>query len=384
MGDINLNQGTFGYDLEFLSKHQSIITLTAEDDHDAKALVVAGYQGRVMTSTATGDGGNSYGWVNYRLIESGAHQPHMNAFGGEERFWLSPEGGQFSVYFKNGDSFDFENWQTPSCIDSLPFSITELTNFSASFHMEAELENHSGTKFSIAVNRTVLMLDKQTIFSSLGIDSLGNCKSVAYSSTNEITNNGSAWKPETGMIGIWLLGMFKPSDKTVIIAPYTNQHANRLMLTDNYFGKIPSERLIINDAAVLLMADGKYRSKIGLAPHSATNVAGSYDAENGLLTIIQYGLNRDERYLKSTWEMHDEPYKGDVFNAYNDGKLDDGTQMGPFYELESSSSTRELREGEKLVHNQKTYHFEGEAEALNEIALQVLNVQLDQIGTYFW
>jgi hypothetical protein len=25
--------------------------------------------------------------------------PHINVFGGEDRFWLGPEGGQFSIFF---------------------------------------------------------------------------------------------------------------------------------------------------------------------------------------------------------------------------------------------------------------------------------------------
>lgn len=80
--------------------------------------------------------------------------------------------------------------------------------------------------------------------------------------------------------------------------------------------------------------------------------------QNGIMTVIQYDKNRDENYLKSTWEIHDEPYLGDVLNAYNDGKLDDGTQIGSFYELKSSSSTRALTNGDKLTHCQRTYHFE--------------------------
>ncbi len=98
-------EGTFGYDLHFLNQYKKTIVLAAPDNADAKAILVANYQGRVMTSTADGDAGNSYGWINYGLIESGKHQPHMNAFGGEERFWLSPEGGQFSIYFKNQTVF---------------------------------------------------------------------------------------------------------------------------------------------------------------------------------------------------------------------------------------------------------------------------------------
>ena len=32
----------------------------------------------------------------------------MNGFGGEDRFWLGPEGGQFSIFFKKDDPFDLE------------------------------------------------------------------------------------------------------------------------------------------------------------------------------------------------------------------------------------------------------------------------------------
>ena len=375
--------GGFGYDLNFLNKHKPTILLTAPDDENAQALIVAGYQGRVMTSTANGNAGNSYGWINYSLIESGVNQPHMNAFGGEERFWLSPEGGQFSVFFKKGKTFDFENWQTPALIDTVAYKVTEADSSSVSFQLNAMIENHSGTVFVVEINRKISMLDKASMMSSLGIASLGECKSVAYESVNEIVNKDSEWKPETGMLGVWLLGMFKPTDKTVIIAPFSRQHSEKLLLTDDYFGKIPSDRIVVKDSAVFLKADGKFRSKIGLAPNSAKNVAGSYDVEKGILTIIQYSIKRDERYLKSSWEIHKDPYQGDVLNAYNDGKLADGTQMGPFYELESNSSTRPLKEGEKLTHRQQTYHFEGDEKMLSEIASQVLGVKLDQIAEIF-
>jgi hypothetical protein len=383
MNMTNQNEGTFDYDLEFLNQHQPPIILSASDDPNAQAAIVAGYQGRVMTSTSNGKAGNSYGWINYDLIRSGVRQPHMNAFGGEERFWLSPEGGQFSVFFKKGDSFDFANWQTPAVIDSLPYNVIRLDSSSVSFSINTEVENYSGTLFHVEINRKVSMMDKVDIRSSLNISSLGSCTSVAYESVNEITNIGSDWNSKTGMLGIWLLGMFKPTDRTVIIAPYTQLYSAELLLTDDYFGVIPSDRIAVKDSVVLLKADGKYRSKIGLAPNSAKNVAGSYDAENGILTIIQYDLKRDERYLKSSWEIHSEPYSGDVLNAYNDGKLDDGSQMGPFYELESSSATRALRKGEKLTHCQRTYHFEGDAKALSEIAFQVLGVKLNELEDCF-
>ena len=377
------DQGTFGHDLSFLKKHKSVVLLTAPDDEKSQAIIVADYQGRVMTSTANGNAGNSYGWINYDLIASNVHQPHMNAFGGEERFWLSPEGGQFSVFFKKGKSFDFENWQTPPLIDSDPYEIVKSDDSSVSFKMSAQVENHSGTAFSIDIERKIAMLDKNSILSGLGISSLGECKSVAYESINAVTNKDADWDFENGTLGIWLLGMFCPTDKTVIVAPFSTEHSEKLLLTDDYFGKIPSDRIAIKDSAVFLKADGKSRSKIGLAPGSAKNVAGSYDAEKGILTVIQYDLETDGRYLKSSWEIHSEPYQGDVLNAYNDGKLEDGTQMGPFYELESSSSTRALKSGETLTHRQRTYHFEGDKKTLNNIAKHVLGVELDTIEEIF-
>src|SRR6267143_731014 len=104
-------KGSFGFDLAFLKRHEKVIELGAGP---ARVLIAPDYQGRVMTSTARGETGNSYGWINYQLIGSDSLFPHFNPYGGEDRIWLGPEGGQYSVFFKKGTSFDFQNWQTPS------------------------------------------------------------------------------------------------------------------------------------------------------------------------------------------------------------------------------------------------------------------------------
>ena len=105
---------TFGDDLEFLRQRNDVILLASGD---AQVAVVAAYQGRVMTSTSGGLGGPSFGWLNREHIAAAKRVPHINVFGGEDRFWLGPEGGQFSIFFKEGDSFDLEHWQTPESID---------------------------------------------------------------------------------------------------------------------------------------------------------------------------------------------------------------------------------------------------------------------------
>ena len=94
---------TFRSDLAFLKCHTETIVLL-DRERDARVAVCPALQGRVMTSTATGDGGLSYGWINYEAIASGELKPHINVYGGEDRFWLGPEGGQFSIFFKKGAS----------------------------------------------------------------------------------------------------------------------------------------------------------------------------------------------------------------------------------------------------------------------------------------
>ena len=87
----------YGFNRDFLKKHIKVIEL--KNAGSAIALV-PDWQARVMTSTAEGDSGFSFGWINRALISSGKLAPHINAFGGEERLWLGPEGGQYSIFFQ--------------------------------------------------------------------------------------------------------------------------------------------------------------------------------------------------------------------------------------------------------------------------------------------
>ncbi len=133
-GEVTLTQGTFAYDLNFLRDHYTDLVLLKNGD--AQLIVSPALQGRVMTSTANGVEGQSFGWLNYDLISSKEKMQHFNPIGGEERFWLGPEGGQFSVYFKPETTFDFENWYVPKELDTEAFNLINTTNSEASFEKE--------------------------------------------------------------------------------------------------------------------------------------------------------------------------------------------------------------------------------------------------------
>ena len=62
---------TFIDDVGFLNRHTEVIILTSDRTSYSRIVVCPALQGRVMTSTATGEGGLSFGWINRDLIASG-------------------------------------------------------------------------------------------------------------------------------------------------------------------------------------------------------------------------------------------------------------------------------------------------------------------------
>jgi hypothetical protein len=375
-------KGTFGYDLQFLKKyHKDLILLGDESDTGAQIIILPSYQGRVMTSTAEGDGGMSFGWINYELIDSNKEEEHFHAFGGEERFWLGPEGGQFSIYFKKGDPFNFDHWFVPKSIDTDPFILVSASKTEANFQREIYLKNYAGFEFNLRVTRNIRLLSKTEIPLLLGVPIPENLQIVGFESNNSITNTGNIpWTKETGLLSIWILSMFNAGNKTTIAVPYKQGNENDLgkLVTDDYFGKVPVDRLKIKNGIIFLNADANYRSKIGISPKRALPILASFDKVNEVLTIAQFSLPEfPADYVNSLWEMQENPFDGDVVNAYNDGLID-GKQMGKFYELESSSPAATLNIGESVHHLHRTIHLKGNSNELNEITQTLLGIQLSE------
>ncbi len=375
----------FSDDVALLQKHTDLIVLK-DSTGDAQIAVVPDYQGRVMTSTAAGADGMSFGWINHDLIRSGETVPHINPWGGEDRFWMGPEGGQFAIFFKKGDPFDLEHWQTPAVIDTEIYDLVSKDDRSAVFTKRTKITNASGTTFDVKIDRTIRLLERPDAARQLGMNLPDSVKAVAFESDNSITNAGSsAWTKDGGLLSIWILGMFVPSDETTIVIPFHPGPKDRLgrKVNDEYFGKVPPERLVVKEDVLYFSGDGQYRSKIGLSPQRSKPVLGSYDAVNGVLTVVQYTKPADAtEYVNSMWAMQEKPYAGDVVNSYNDGPPEPGKEpLGPFYELETSSPAADLKPGQKLSHVHRTFHFQGPEDELNRIARHAFGVGLDEIKT---
>lgn len=378
-----MDKGTYGYDKQFLDEYHETVEL---QNGQSALLLVPGFQGRVMTSTCEGDSGFSFGWINYDLIENEKVVDHFNPFGGEERFWLGPEGGQFSVYFEKDTEFEFDNWFVPPAIDTEPFHLVSSDSQSAIFDRKMNLVNYSGTEFNLYIKRKVSLLSSVQIANHIKA-AKSDLKVVAYESENTIVNTGEeAWEKETGLLSIWMLGMFTPSPEVTVVIPVNEGDAETMgpKVIDDYFGKISADRLIIKNNTIFFKADGKSRGKLGIPPARAQRFMGSYDAKNGILTVLECELPQGEMdYVNSAWEIQEDPYKGDALNSYNDGPLEDGSQMGPFYELEASSPALSLDSGQEYTHIQRTYHFRGKKEQLDDIARSLFSVSLSEIEAVF-
>lgn len=362
-------------DLKFLSSHYKIVELQSGN---ARVAVCPDLQGRVFTSAHDGEQGSSFGWINYDLIASGKLLEHCNNFGGEDRFWIGPEGGQYSVFFQPGTAFDLDHWQTPAVIDSEAWNLDAFDKQSAHFSKQMTLKNYAGHQLQIQANREVVIFDDQRISGELGAEVPEGVQCVGYQSNNVLTNQGDfVWDKNTGMPSIWILGQMISGDRNTIMIPVKTAGTGPLM-NDAYFGRIDEDRLKVEDGTIFYKGDGKQRGKIGIGPERVIPIMGSYNADSGVLTIVKFSFDKENStYVNAMWEHQENPFVGDVANSYNDGPLPDGSQMGPFYELESSSPAAALAPGEHLVHAHTTFHLQGDQSQLEKISRALLGVGLE-------
>lgn len=381
---------SYGEARSFLARYTDFVELT--DGSGARVAITPEWQGRVMTSSADGMEGISFGFIHREFIQKEQPDPRFNNYGGEDRMWLSPEGGQFSLWFKPGAEQKFDNWYTPAALDKGAWKITSGPGDPFyRMQQQMEFENASATKFNLGVTRTVRLLNADDIKKLFGDEAAGTMagagvKKVGYETINAIANQGPPLVKEKGLVSIWMLGMFNVSPQTVVIVPYKPGDESQLgpVVKSDYFGDVPPDRLKVLPEAILFRADAQYRSKIGTSQRRAKNVLGSIDFENNVLTLVQFTMPDDPTqhdYMNNMWELpQKEPYVGDVANSYNDGPTGPGQPgLGPFYEIESLSPARPLATGESLTHHQRTLHIQADLPTLNKLAEGILGIGLEKV-----
>ena len=385
---VNMNsyeKGTFGYDLQYLSTKDSLVILM-DDTEKAQVIISPKYQAKVFTSTVDGLEGHSLGYLNYKALDSEIINEHMNGYGGENRFWIGPEGGQYSVYFEPEVEQVYDNWHTPKPIDIESWNIVSSDRQNVWMNKNMQVQNYQGLVLNLNVNRKIHLLNQDDVQNILGIKLTDNIKTVAYSTQNTIQNmNDFAWTKKTGTICIWILDMFNVSPKALTIIPFFEGPEDLFgkIATTDYFGEIPVDRIKIKNSNIYLKTDGNCRNKLGLNPKRTKAIAANYNPELKRLTITTFDVDPNGVYLNQEWNPAKDPLIGDALNAYNDGPLEDGSIMGPFLEVESTSPAAFLKPGQTQEHIHNVFHFVGDDNDLNTISKPLLGVTIQEIKQIF-
>jgi hypothetical protein len=368
-------KGSFGYDLQFLHKYDSVILLTGQDS-SAQVIVSARYQGKVFTSTAEGMQGKSFGWIHYSAFDA-AIDPHMNAYGGENRLMAGTGRRSLFAFFPAGKPQTFENWKTPAAFDTENWQMVNRTSGWVLLQKDMQLQTYRGRKLSLTIRRDIRIMEPKEITAQLGLQ-LQGIKAVGYETGNQLVNTGlDPWNDTTGIPCLWVLDMFPPSPHTTVIIPYMHRFQNpptpvisaRSQRTGSgwtagSFISKPMARQGANSASALLL------QKILRAVTMPITI---YSLLHGLPLIIKRPTST------RNGEPRKEFFQGDAVNAYNDGPLADGKQMGPFYELESVSPAARLAPGQSLLHKHAVVHLTGEENSLDLITQKLFGISLAQI-----
>jgi hypothetical protein len=374
---------SYAEDLAFLREYTEVHEIV-DPATGSRVVVAPAWQGRILTSSLGDTASPGFGWIHREFIAAGQPHEKIHAYGGEDRFWLGPEGGQFSIFNPPGSAFDLESWRAPAGIDSEAYQVASVGDAHVQCTHQASFVNWSAARFDVGIDRELRLLPESGWRACLGVECAPAVRAVAFESNNTITNLGAeVWSHETGLIGIWTIGMFRHSPSMTVVVPYVAGDEDELgpIVNDAYFGKVPEDRLVVSEAAMFFKGDGQYRSKIGISPRRARNIFGSFDPSVGVLTLVQFDLpSGASEYVNSMWEHQDQPFGGDAINSYNDGAWGEGGEpLGPFYELETSSPAAALAPQESLSHTHRTMHLHGPRQELDALSCAVLGVGLDQI-----
>ena len=367
-----------------LLESNGMSTVTLRDEMGKGCLLIApDLSARIMAVSMDGEKGENFGFVEKKSVANKGKNPQFNPYGGALRWWPGPEGGQFGLAFPPGTKdYTLDSWYISEDYNGRCFEVAYPQSgegASALMGSEFSIENASGTRFHVGVESRISLLDDP-------LQKNGNTRTrKKHKASNdhfgylvETTFENLSNEPmrkETGLISIWMLGMYEAGPKAFVIAPFERKGTGSIV-TDTYFSPdgIFADRLIVKERAgyLLFCADAKERSKIGLSRSRAADTIGSIDVSRRLLTLWKFPVRRRKPYVNSLWEHQTRPYAGDVTNSYNDGG-----SFGNFYELECSSHALALKPRERFCFPLEIHHYRKPRAELRELAKKLFNRRID-------
>jgi hypothetical protein len=348
-------------------------------------LVAPSLSARVMATSFDGENGCVNGFIDARAFREGMRDIWDN-WGGEERYWLAPEGGQFGLMFQGKENC-FANYHVQSGFNNQSYSVTNFKNGDNSLTMEGgfELRNAVGTQFTVHCTRRITAFDACPYAVGGGPD----VDSVGFESASTIVNAGdNTWTRASGCLAHWHLGQFLPGPRVIAIIPFQQGVCPDPPVREDYFrdfcidGKMPKERYWIRDGFVLFKADGKCRTKIGQNRTRATGLLASYNLDSDTMTFLEYDFYPRLEYAASYWYEQSDPFHGDCISFSAEGPDVKGGPDGRCYELEALSPAMFLAPGQSFTFRTRTMHMRGPRHALEFICRRQLGVEVSTLEAF--
>lgn len=306
----------------------------------AVTLVVPELQGRVL---ATWLGEELVTYLNINDLAEPETARVFNNYGGQDRFWIGPEAGEFGFFMKEGMPSAGEHWRAPRDLNLGGFAADGLL-----LKREIHLTNAKNIDFHISVERKIEIINENAAARILRKPIPPDCNYSAVATINSVRNIGKhAWTEENGLPFIWILGQFPVSPNAYVCAPFVSG-GDGPVYNDLYFGKIPADRIGIGGGNIIMRADGAKVTKFGVPANRCAGRAFARDPDRGIAYYTFFDSDPNGRYVNNLWNASaNSQFGGDVFQSYNSGD-------GSFFELESVSPGLGLKPGEEATHRHGT------------------------------
>lgn len=361
-----------------------IVTLNAPG-RDRPVMVCPTLAGRVMGTSYDGVAGSIGGFIDIKAFQQGITDIWDN-WGGEERYWLCPEGGQFGLMFKGRENC-FDNYTVQDGINNSRYEVVEQAKTGDSLTMAARfpIVNAMGTKFDVQSTRRITALAD----CPFAVDTAGDVECVGFQSESTITNLGKeAWSKPTGSLAHWHIGQYPLGPRTVVIVPFKQGDIVDPPIREDYFrefcidGRMSPQAYWLRQGFTLLKADGHTRTKIGQNRSRATGLMGSFNLDTNEMIFLQYDFYPNLEYAASYWYEQPEPYNGDCISVSVEGPGERGGAPGRCYELEAMSPAMLLAPKESFTFRTRVFHVRGPRTVMGRICRQQLSPELSTLEAF--
>jgi hypothetical protein len=281
---------------------------------------------------------------------------------GGHRTWYTPEWGPKSIYANRDET----TWSVPNVMDPGDYKITKhIPHSMIEMKNDFDVITTDKTSYSLSFNRKIT-LKKNDL--EQNIPFLKN-KSLFVELEHTLENLGKAAINKE--IGLWSIIQIEPPGK--IVVQLKNANVDNYFC-DNYYERIPKERIRKENNLAIIYVDGAKRYKLGFPPNKVLGkiaYLSKFKEDRYFLVVKSFEIDHDAIYV-------DKPYNsdranGDVIQIYNHSE---GGKLA-FAELEAHAPAVLLLPGETQTFKIDMFFLTGTKKEIADAFSNVFNSTVD-------